>query len=132
MALKNQKLVELRLKTLETLINLHPKLIEKVFNNLDITNPDLEKAIRQYNRKKILEACNMLFAYYSKYSLRDKIPVKIPDQVHSIDDNPEDVLQGIFSHYGHKITQKKNANGKFVWDWLGPNHDKEYAYHINR
>lgn len=120
------------LKTIEDLMEYDEKIVDKLLESLDIKTHDLAKVGKHLRNGEKQQALQELVNYYKSFSLEDRLPASPPDDVHIIDDDPNDLLEGKFSHYEIKYNQPTRASGRLNWGDLGPEHDKEWGYHLNR
>lgn len=120
------------LRSVEDVVKYNPKFIKKLLDGLDLSIPGLTSVRNHYKQGMLIKAGRELIQYYQQFDLHYKLPAQPPDDVHIIDDKPDDLLKNVFSHYDIKTKQPYRADNRLNWNHLGPEGDKEWGYHLNR
>lgn len=115
------------------LVENHPEFIDDIFNNLDLTNPELSMVSQAVNNGNMGKACKLLLDYYADCDSGSWLRGgDVAAATESTIASADLILQDIYTHYSVTGQVPRTATGTLNWKYLGPENDWEWAWGHNR
>jgi hypothetical protein len=115
--------------TLDTLYDEHPERVRRLFDELDLTRPDLANVRTAIARKEYPAACRALLDHYQARFRNQSVTPTLSDAIQPAAD---DILQDRFTFYDLPDTIPRRPDGGLDWNYRGPTDDREWAWGLNR
>lgn len=116
--------------SLETFTQKHPQEIQKLFQKLDLSRPELKNISQAVEKNHWQKACEELLNYYrARFPELQQHPPPPSNQRNA---NVDRILQNQFTIQGITATQPRKPDGRLDWEDQGPKNDPEWAWMLNR
>ncbi len=118
--------------SVEDVCTAYPEQMEKMFNNLNLDYPGLEKVKKAYKKGDLGKACSELLSYYKNGDTVSYLRREQPSKGNGTVASADTILKDVITIQGVKGKLPYLANGHRNWYYKGPNNDEEWAWLSNR
>lgn len=118
--------------TVEELCSAYPGEMKKMFNQINLEYPGMEKVKKAVKNNNIEKACNELLHYYKNGKTAEYLRRESPLETNQTVDAVDTVLKNVFTIQNVKGQVPVLENGHRHWHYKGPNNDEEWAWLSNR
>ncbi len=120
------------IQSIEDVLQNYPERVDSLFQSLDLTRGGFSQINKNWKEGEKIRACENLLEYYS--TNYDESWIDFETQWEGWDHNREldDIHQDIFTFQNVRDKIPRKKNGHLNWRYLGPNHDREFGFFLNR
>ena len=116
----------------EDLYGSYPKMIDQLFDNINLDYPGLGKVKAAVEAGRKVEACTYLLEYYAAGSGGQHLRMDQPGPTSNTDAAADTTLNNVFIIQNVRGQVAYGVDGHRDWYYKGPNNDREWAWLSNR
>src|SRR5690554_2129972 len=120
------------IKTVEDVSLAYPDVMQKMFEELNLEHPGLEKVKKAWHAKDLTEAGKQLLLYYKNSDNASHLRRDQPAASNQTEAEADTILNNVFVIQNVRGQVPIGEDGHRDWYYKGPNNDREWAWLSNR
>ena len=121
-----------KIHTIEEAYAHYPRRIDQLLSALDLEHDGLRQVKDAVKRKRPVEACKALLAYYRHAETAEYLRRDQPASSSTVSFAADSILKDIFTFYDLPDRVPRKNHGGLDWTYKGPDDDIEWAWGLNR
>lgn len=118
--------------TVEDLYENHEALLLKLFEEIKLDYPGLEKVKESFEAGEMVKACDHLLGYFETNGYAEHLRKEQPTLSNQTIAGADTILKDVFTIQEVKAKVPYGEDGHRDWYYKGPNNDREWAWLSNR